>query len=233
MEQTQQSDQLGETARILVVDDEPEILTLVSRVLRESDYQVDCALSGSLGLELALTGEYALIVLDLVLPDVDGLTALKAIMAARPEQAVLVLSALCDVESKVRCLEHGAADYLTKPFALDELLARVRARLRGAAMPAGDRFLRAGPITLDLHRHVADAGDGEVALSSREYELLRHLMQRLGSVCTREQLLADVWNTPFDPHTNVVDVYIRRLRGKLGVDAIETLRNVGYALRES
>jgi DNA-binding response OmpR family regulator len=135
------------------------------------------------------------------------------------------------VESKVRCLELGAGDYVTKPFALEELLARVRARLRRPAQPAAELFISAGHIRLDLQRHVANAGNGDVMLSAREFELLLYLMQRAGTVCTRDQLLAEVWDTPFDPHTNVVDVYIRRLRRKLGAHTIETFRNVGYALR--
>jgi two-component system, OmpR family, response regulator len=216
--------------RILLIDDEPDILVFVARALRRHGYHVQCALEAVQGLEMAATGAYDLILLDVMMPGVDGVAALKAIMAVRPEQPVLMLSALSDTESKVRCLELGASDYMTKPFAFDEMLARVRTRMR-ERQPAGhDRFMRRGAITLDLQRHAADAGRGPVMLSRREFTLLRHLMRRAGTACSREELLAEVWDTPFDPGTNVVDVYVRRLRRKLGSHAIETLRNVGYTI---
>jgi two-component system OmpR family response regulator len=218
-------------AAILVVDDEPAILRFVARALLGHGFAVECAADGERGLVLAETGRYGLVVLDLILPGASGLATLRAIKASRPEQPVLVLSALSDVESKVRCLELGATDYLTKPFALAELVARIRARLRETAAPASERLLRVGGVTLDLQRHVADVHGAQVALPVREFELLVYLMRHAGTVCTREQLLADVWSCTFDPGTNVVDVYIRRLRRKLGGDAIETLRNVGYAFR--
>jgi two-component system OmpR family response regulator len=217
--------------RILLVDDEPTILSFVARILRGHGFTVDCAVDGAQALAMARAGGYELIVLDLVMPGVDGITTLKSIMAVRPEQAVMVLSALGDTDSKVLALELGAGDYLTKPFALAELLARVRTRLRQSVPKRSERFLRVGEVTLDLQRHSADAGNGQVMLSGREFELLHHLMRRAGEVCSREQLLAEVWDTQFDPGTNVIDVYIRRLRTKLGGDHIETLRSVGYALR--
>ena len=161
---------------------------------------------------MARTGRYQLIVLDLALPDVSGLTTLRAIRAAVPGQRVLVLSALSDVESKVRSLELGASDYMTKPFALAELIARVRARLRESAAPPSERFLRVGRVTLDLQRHAAELDGRQVSLSGREFDLLAHLMRRAEAVCSRDQLLADVWDCEFDPGTNVVDVYVRRLR---------------------
>ena len=221
----------GARTRILLIDDEPTILSFVSRILRGHGFSVDCAADGAQGLAMIRENRYALVVLDMVMPGVDGASTLRGIMAARPEQPVLVLSALSDTDSKVQALEMGAGDYLTKPFALAELLARVRTRLRQSVSPESERFLRVGSVTLDLQRHSADAGGGQVMLSGREFELLLHLMRRAGEVCTREQLLAEVWDTPFDPGTNVIDVYIRRLRAKLGGETIETLRSVGYALR--
>jgi DNA-binding response OmpR family regulator len=217
--------------RILVVDDEPNILRLLSRALRGHGFDVECAADGLRGFEMLRTERYGLIILDLVMPGVDGIATLKMVMAAKPQQPVMVLSALTDVESKVRCLELGAADYLTKPFALDELLARVRARLREPASPGPELFISVGRLRLDLQRHSADVGNGEMMLSTREFELLLYMMRRAGTVCPRGQLLAEVWDTPFDPHTNVVDVFVRRLRRKLGANAIETFRNVGYAVR--
>jgi DNA-binding response OmpR family regulator len=217
--------------RVLVVDDEPRIVSFISRALASEGLGVDSAYNGNRALELARTGRYELVVLDLLLPGLDGESVLEGIMEWRPEQRVLVLSALSDVDSKVRCLELGASDYLPKPFALAELMARVRARLRQPASPPAPRTLTAGTIKLDLLRRVADAGSGPVGLSEREFLLLQHLMRKDGEVCTREELLADVWGYSFDPGSNVVDVYVGRLRSKLRGDLIETVRSVGYRLQ--
>jgi len=218
-------------ARILVIDDEPRIVNFVTRALEAEGYRVDSALDGALGLELARTGRHELILLDLLLPSVNGVSVLKGILAHTPDQRVIVLSALTDVQSKVRCLELGASDYLPKPFELAELLARVRARLRHPNGTLPDRVLRAGRVTLELLRRTADSGSGPVGLSEREFLLLQHLMRRSDQVCTREELLGDVWGYTFDPGTNVVDVYVGRLRAKLGSGVIETVRNVGYCLQ--
>ena len=168
--------------------------------------------------------------LDLLLPRIDGVTVLQELMESRPSQRVLVLSALSDVETKVRCLEFGASDYVSKPFSLAELVARIRARLRQPASGPDQQVLRLRGVTLDLTRRVANSGDGPVALSEREFLLLEYLMRRDGDVCTRQRLLADVWGYSFDPGSNVVDVCVGRLRAKLGADVIETVRNVGYRL---
>jgi DNA-binding response OmpR family regulator len=214
--------------RLLVVDDEPRIVSFVSRALSSEGFGVDSAHDGVRALELVRSRSYGLVVLDLLLPRLDGFAVLRGIMESRPEQRVLVLSALGDVESKVKCLELGASDYLAKPFALAELVARVRARLRQPNGPPVARYLRAGPVTLDLVGRVADAGSGPVPLSDREGLLLQHLLRKEGQVCTRQELLADVWGYSFDPGSNVVDVYIGRLRSKLGAELIHTVRNVGY-----
>jgi DNA-binding response OmpR family regulator len=219
--------------RVLVVDDEPRIVSFISRALSAEGLGVDSAHDGIRGLELARSRRYELVVLDLLLPGLDGISVLQGIIDSRPEQRVLILSALSDVDSKVRCLELGAADYLPKPFALAELVARVRARLRQPEAPAAPRLLTAGRINLDLLRRVADAGSGPVNLSEREFLLLQYLMRKAGEVCTREELLADVWGYSFDPGSNVVDVYVGRLRSKLGSELIETVRNVGYRFESS
>lgn len=218
-------------SRLLMIDDEPEIRNLVSRALSSAGFKVDCAADGRSGLAMALQGRHELVVLDLMMPGLDGVGVLRNLMAERPAQPVLVLSAVGDVTSKVRCLELGAADYLPKPFAVAELVARVRARLRQKAAGGDDRWLRAGRITLDTERRTAEFEGRSVVLSEREFLLLQHLMRRSGDVCRRAELLADVWGYAFDPGTNVVDVYVGRLRGKLGVDLIETVRNVGYCLQ--
>jgi two-component system OmpR family response regulator len=216
--------------RVLVVDDEPRIVSFISRALTAEGLGVDSAHDGPRALELARSRRYELVVLDLLLPGLDGIAVLQRILDSRPDQRVLILSALSDVDSKVRCLELGAADYLPKPFALAELVARVRARLRQPEAPATPRLVSVGRVTLDLLRRVADAGTGPISLSEREFLLLQHLMRKADEVCSREELLAEVWGYSFDPGSNVVDVYVGRLRSKLGAELIETVRNVGYRL---
>ena len=221
--------------RVLVIDDEPNVASFVGRALRAKGFAVDVALGGERGLEAALDGGHALILLDLRMRDVNGLVILRQVMRLRPEQRVLVLSAASDVDVKVRCLELGATDFVSKPFQLAELVARVGAHLRRAAQaapaPVAERHLRAGRLTLDLLRRCVSAGDrAPVELSEREFGVLRHLMARAGRPCTREELLADVWQMDFDPHTNVVDVYVHRLRDKLGGGVIRTVRNLGYVV---
>jgi len=216
-------------SRILVADDEPRIVSFVSRALAADGYMVDSAHDGRRALEMMMGETYDLTVLDLRLPVLHGVAVLKAALARNPEQRVLILSALADVESKVGCLELGALDYMTKPFALEELLARIRIRLRERPAEERERLVRSGDVSLDLVRREADVGHGPVALSTREFLLLRHLMRRAPRICAREELLSGVWGYSFDPGTNVVDVYVGRLRSKLGSHVVETVRNVGYA----
>lgn len=218
-------------SRLLMIDDEPGIRNLVSRTLSSAGFQVDCAEDGRSGLAMARAGDHELVLLDLMMPGIDGVSVLRSLMADRPAHQVLILSAVGDVNSKVRCLELGAADYLAKPFAAAELVARVRARLRKPDGESDERWLRVGGVTLDTTRRVAEHQDRSVTLSQREFLLLRHLMRRAGDVCSRAELLADVWGYAFDPGTNVVDVYVGRLRAKLNVDRIETVRNVGYCFQ--
>jgi len=211
-----------------VVDDEPRIVSFVARALSAEGFQVDGAQDGIRALELASSGSYELVVLDLLLPHLDGMSVLQRLMETHPDQRVLVLSALADVETKVRCLEFGASDYLSKPFSLAELIARVRARLRQPGIGPRHQILRGGGLTLDLTRRVVEVDRRQVTLSEREFLLLEHLMRQEGEVRSRQRLLADVWGYSFDPGSNVVDVCVGRLRAKLGGDVIETVRNVGY-----
>jgi len=214
--------------RILVVDDEPQIRSMVMRALEGAGYTMDSAGNGRAGLELALTGDYQLVILDLVMPEADGRQVLTQLRRERPEQLVLVLSCLSDVTTKVACLDMGARDYLTKPFSLAELLARVRVQLRGDHQP-GD-LIRAGHLLLDLGRMQADAGVGPVPLTRLEVMLLRELMEHTGEYVAKGALLAAVWGLDFNPGSNVVDVCVRRLRSKLGFELIETVRGAGYRL---
>jgi two-component system, OmpR family, response regulator len=215
------------SGRVLLIDDEPRIVNFVRRGLQAEGLDVESAFDGEGGLELALTGSYDLVILDLVMPGLDGQSLLQMLLREKPSQPVLILSARDDTATKVASLESGAEDYISKPFSLEELLARVRARLRSAARvrPAE---LRVGTATLDLIRRRADVGTGPVSLADREFLLLRELMRDAGRVVSKERLLSSVWGYHFDPGSNVVDVYVRRLRAKLGATTITTIRGVGY-----
>jgi two-component system, OmpR family, copper resistance phosphate regulon response regulator CusR len=215
--------------RILVIDDEQRILNFVQRGLEAEGMEVDPARDAEEGLRLALANPYDLIVLDLVMPGIDGHVVLKRILERKPSQPVLILSALNDTASKVSCLERGAEDYISKPFSLEELLARVRARLRTAARSSPTR-LRTGALSLDLIRRRAEAGAGPIPLAEREFLLLGELMRNAGHTVSKERLLSSVWGYHFDPGSNVVDVYVRRLRAKLGAESIATVRGVGYRI---
>jgi two-component system, OmpR family, copper resistance phosphate regulon response regulator CusR len=215
--------------RLLVIDDEQRILDFVRRGLQAEGMTVDSASHGEQGLRLALSRSYDLVILDLVMPGMDGNTVLRRILEQKPSQPVMILSALNDTASKVSCLEHGAEDYISKPFSLEELLARVRARLRSAAR-SGPTLLATGSLSLDLIRREVDVGSGPIALSDREFLLLGELVRDAGRTISKERLLSAVWGYHFDPGSNVVDVYVRRLRTKVGAGAITTVRGVGYRL---
>ena len=214
--------------RILVIDDEQGIRSFISRGLGSEGYIVESAADGIAGLEAGVQQSYDLIILDLMLPGLSGVDVLRRLLSRKPEQQVIVLSALNDTRSKVTSLELGAQDYLSKPFSIEELLARVRARLR-EGRSRSVRLTAAG-FTLDLIRREVHGNVGRVALAEREFLLLRELMSAAGRTVTKEHLLAAVWGYRFDPGSNVVDVYVRRLRAKLGVDSIKTARGEGYRI---
>jgi DNA-binding response OmpR family regulator len=218
--------------RILVVEDEPRILAFVVKGLEAEGYAVDSSGSGSDALQRAARARYDLVVLDLLLPCVDGLTVLRELRRARPELPVVILSARADLATKLRGFELGANDYVPKPFALDELIARIRAQLRHLVGSGGEgTVVQVGRIELDLARRQARLGALVTDLSDREFRLLHHLVLHAGEVISRERLLAEVWGYHFDPGSNVVEVCVRRLRKKLGTDApIETVRHAGYRL---
>jgi DNA-binding response OmpR family regulator len=216
-------------SRILVVDDEPRIRDFITRALLTAGYAVDVAATGGEGLRMAMDEGYDLVILDLIMPDVDGRQILTTLQREHREQPILVLSCLADVTTKVDCLELGAQDYLTKPFSLAELLARVRVRLRGEAHMVNE-VLKAGALVLDVGRLEANIGHGPIALTRLEFLLLRELIEHAGQSVGKGQLLATVWGYDFDPGSNVVDVCVRRLRSKLGFDLIKTVRGEGYRL---
>jgi DNA-binding response OmpR family regulator len=214
--------------RLLIIEDEPKLASFVSRALQSAGYGVDVVDDGRAGLTMALTGMYDVIVLDLTLPSLSGEAVLKELLSERPDQQVLILSARGDVNDRVRFLELGAADYVTKPFVLSELIARVGARVRDVGS-ARQRAERAG-VRIDTDERTVDTGSGPVRLTDREYRLVRFLTDRSGKAVSRQELLANVWGMWFDPGTNVVEVTVGRIRQKLGADVIETVRGVGYRI---
>jgi two-component system, OmpR family, copper resistance phosphate regulon response regulator CusR len=221
----------GAEMRILVIEDEPRILSFLVRGLEAEGFTVDAAVHGGAALERARSTHPDLVVLDLLLPGIDGLTVLRELKHERPELPVVILSARTDLPTKLRGFDLGASDYVAKPFALVELIARVRAQLRQSQWSGDANVVHAGALALDLARRQAQIGTLVTDLSDREFKLLHHLVVHAGEVISRERLLEEVWGYHFDPGSNVVDVCVRRLRKKLGPDApIETIRHAGYRL---
>jgi two-component system, OmpR family, copper resistance phosphate regulon response regulator CusR len=229
MSHSQTASDVSVPQRILMVDDERRIVRFVARRLAEAGYEVFVAFGGTEALDAAHTRPYDLVILDLLMQDVDGVTVLRQLMLERPHQPVIVLSCLTDTASKVRCLDLGASDFVPKPFFFDELLARVQAHLRIAARARGTQVNAAG-IRLDLDRQTADAGAGPVFLTKKEFLLLRELARHPGATVSRESLLSSVWGLDFDPGSNVVEVFVGRLRAKLSSQVVETVRKEGYRL---
>ncbi|GAB2846782.1 response regulator transcription factor [Actinocorallia aurea] len=216
--------------RILIAEDEARIASFVDKGLRRHGFVTTVVADGTGAYELARSGRFDLLVLDLGLPGRDGLTVLRMLRDARVTLPVVILTARGGVADTVTGLESGADDYLAKPFAFEELLARIRLRLRPERVPEAT-VLTVGDLVLDLRTRRARAGGRTVELSSREFALAEFLCRHPDQVLTREQLLSHVWGFDFDPGSNVVDVYIRYLRRKLGADRIETIRGTGYRLR--
>jgi DNA-binding response OmpR family regulator len=224
---------MGADMQVLVIEDERTLAGFIEQSLRAEGYAVKVVGDGEHGEAAALSGEYALVLLDLSLPGKDGLEVLHAIRARIPELPVIVLTARSAVEQKVAGLDRGANDYVTKPFSFEELLARVRAQLRGPGQRESS-LLEAGDIRMDLRTRRVQRDAHEVALTAREFEVLAYLMRHPDQVLSREQILNAVWGFDFEPGTKVLEVYVGYLRRKLceagGPDPIETVRNVGYRL---
>lgn len=221
--------------RIVVIEDDERIASFVARGLASQGHQVMTAANGRDGIELASEPEVDLVILDLSLPDIDGTEVLARLRGSQGLPPVLVLTARDSIADKVSVLDRGADDYMTKPFALDELLARVRVLARRADQPVAARIERAG-LVLDLGARRASRDGRAIELSAREFALLAYLMRNAGQVVSRVQILAAVWDYDFDPQSNVVDVYVRYLRNKVDVpdepSLIETVRGSGYRFRE-
>ena len=215
--------------RILIVEDEPRISSFIAKGLRANGFTPTVAAEGTTGLDYAMSGEFDLIILDIGLPDIDGFTVLNRLREAGSRVPVVILTARNSPTDTVAGLEGGADDYMPKPFRFDELLARVRLRLRADHSPDVGA-LTVGDLRLDLHTRRAHLGARSIDLSAREFALTETLIRHAGQVLSREQLLSRVWGYDFEPGSNVVDVYIGYLRAKLGAERIETVRGMGYRL---
>ena len=220
--------------RLLVVEDDPNICRFVQKGLQEERYAVDVAQDGEEGLSLATVTPYDLIILDVMLPKLDGLSMCSKLRKARKTTPILMLTAREEIEDKVAGLDSGADDYLTKPFAFAELLARVRALLRrSGSQPAGP--LKVGDLELDPVAHRVWRGGQDIALTNKEFTLLEYLLRNANQVLTRTAIIEHVWDIHYDNMTNIVDVHIRALRAKIdrdfGTPLIHTVRGVGYVLK--
>ena len=223
--------------KILLVEDEEKLARMVEMELRYEGYEVTKAFDGRSGLEEALSGKYGLVLLDIMLPQLSGMEVLRR-LRRESEMPVIMLTARDSVIDKVSGLDSGADDYITKPFAIEELLARIRAALRkrGSGERPEEPLLSAGPLTMDVERHTVAVSGTPVELTRREFDLLHHLLENKGRVLSREALLDSVWGFDFVGETNSVDVYIRFLRSKINeafdIKLIHTVRGVGYVIRE-
>lgn len=223
--------------RVLIVEDDTNTADFIAQGLRQAGYTPDLASDGKDGLFLALEQPYDAIVLDRMLPGLDGLTLLRTLRGAGHNTPVLLLSALGEVDDRVEGLRAGGDDYLVKPFALVELQARLEVLLRRGEVKMADAVLRLGDLELDRLTRNARRGGRVIDLQPREYQLLEYLMLHAGQVVTRTMLLEGVWDYHFDPQTNVIDVHISRLRAKIDKGAerplLHTVRGAGYCLRDA
>lgn len=225
---------MGVQMRILVVEDDRKVASFVCRALEEASYAVDLARTGPEGLTMAGDRVHDLVILDVLLPEMNGFQVLRAMRQQGVKTPVLLLTARDTVEDKVRGLDSGADDYLTKPFAVEEMLARVRALLRRgeAAQPA---LLKVGGLVLDPATRTVHRDGNRIDLTTREYALLEYFMRHPGQVLTRTMIAEHVWNYNFDTMTNVIDVYVNYLRKKIdsgpGPRLLRTVRGVGYVLQ--
>ncbi|MDP2713118.1 MAG: response regulator transcription factor [Solirubrobacteraceae bacterium] len=215
--------------RILIAEDEPRLAAFLEKGLRSNGFVTTTVGDGAKAAMLADDEDFDLLVLDLGLPVKDGLSVLRELRAGGQRMPVIILSARDDVRDKVSGLEFGADDYVTKPFRFEELLARVRVRLRSEGI-AEPTVLRSGDLTLDLRTRRASVGTSSIELSAREFTMLEVFMRHSDQVLSREQLLSHVWGYDYDPGSNVVDVYVGYLRKKLGRQRIETVRGMGYLM---
>lgn len=222
--------------RLLIIEDDQEAAAFIGKALRESGHTADIAHDGETGLTMARDENYDVLIVDRMLPKMDGLTIVRTLRQEDFQTPVLILSALGEVDDRVKGLKSGGDDYLTKPFAFSELLARIEVLARRAQPEEQKTTYTVGDLVLDRLSHRVSRGGEVIVLQPREYRLLEYLMKHAGQVVTRTMLLEGVWDYHFDPQTNVIDVHISRLRSKIDknfdVPLLHTVRGAGYVLRE-
>jgi len=220
-------------SRIVIAEDEPRIVAFIEKGLQANGFTTVVAENGDEAISIVQNGEFDLLILDLGLPGKDGLSVLEELRGQGEQLPIIILTVRKDVKDKVAGLEGGANDYVTKPFRFEELLARVRVQLRDSRLPVkkDEMILSVGSIVLNLRTRIVRSGDRTVELSAREFTLLETFLRYPGQVMSRQQLLDRVWGYDYDPGSNVVDAYVRRLRSKLGGDRLETVRGMGYRLK--
>jgi len=222
--------------RILVVEDDKKIASFVAKGLKEAGYAVDVAQDGPDGLDLGLSGVYDAAVIDIMLPGIDGLTLIERLRAKKNNTPVIILSAKRTVDDRVKGLQAGGDDYLTKPFSFSELLARIQALIRRDTRVAEPSTLTVGDLTIDLLAREAKRGDSVISLPAREFALLEYLMRHPGRIISKTSILENIYDYSFDPQTNVVDVLVCRLRNKIDKDfdrkMLHTVRGMGYVLKD-
>ena len=223
--------------RILLVEDDLKIASFVTKGLKQAGYAVDHATDGEEGLHLALTEPYDAAIIDIMLPKLDGLSIIERMRREKINTPVIILSAMRTVDDRVKGLQTGGDDYLTKPFSFSELLARVQGLIRRASRGTDSVRLSVGDLSVDLLTREVRRGEGKIDLQPREFSLLEYLMRNAGRVVSKTMILEHVWGYSFDPQTNVVDVLVSRLRNKVDREfekkMIHTIRGVGYVLKAS
>ena len=226
-----------ETMRLLVIEDDKDAAAWLAKGLKETGHQVDIAHDGEQGLALGLEQRHDILIVDRMLPKLDGLTIIRKLRDRDVKTPVLILSALTDVDERVRGLRAGGDDYLAKPYAFSELLARAEGLARRSAQDFQETRLKAGSLEMDLLSRAVTRAGQPILLQPREFKLLEYLMRNAGHIVTRTMLLENVWDYHFDPQTNVIDVHVSRLRSKIdkGFDEpmLQTVRGAGYILRAS
>lgn len=221
--------------KLLIVEDEKRLCQTVAKHLKDEGYTVDMCYDGNDALDYINGTEYDAVILDIMLPGIDGISVLKKIRAKKLNTPVLLLTAKSSVEDKVAGLDSGADDYLTKPFSLDELSARIRVMIRRSGVERVDNTITAGPLTLDTEKKIAVREGKEIKLTAKEYSILEYLMHNKGIVLSRDKIMHHIWNYDYEGGSNIIDVYIRTLRNKVdaGFDKklIQTVRGIGYVIK--
>ena len=222
--------------KLLIVEDETRLCQTVSKHLKAEGYAVDACHDGADALDYIAGTEYDAVILDIMLPGLDGISVLKTMRSRKVKTPVLLLTAKSTIEDKVAGLDSGADDYLTKPFSLEELSARIRVMIRRSGIERVDNMISVGPLTLDINRKIAVREGKEIPLTAKEFAILEYLMHNKGIVLSREKMMHHIWNYDYEGSSNIIDVYIRTLRNKIDADfevkLIQTVRGLGYVIKD-